>query len=96
MRKIMLMLVLVSLSSCASVGSKSTVAADHQSMTAEEKLQKISLITLKLHGMHESNGELDVLENEGLEKSDVSSIRRAIEKKIKQLTGETIDLIDAL
>ena len=86
---------LISLSSCASVGGKSTVSVD-ESMTADEKLHKINLITQKLHGMHESSNDLDVLESEGLEKSDVNSIRRAIVNKIKQLTNQTVHLIDAL
>lgn len=59
-------------------------------------MEQISTITKKLIQMTEASRDLDMLEQEGLSKSDVDRMRRAMKQKVNQLTNENIELIKAL
>ncbi|MDQ6987245.1 MAG: hypothetical protein Q9M25_05540 [Mariprofundaceae bacterium] len=67
-----------------------------QAVADEGSMAKIQLILRKLRSSMSSMKDFDELEKVGMPKSDVDRMRRAMTRKIKQLTDEAINSIRAL
>ena len=65
-------------------------------LSADENYKQRSLVIQKLHLMQQANLELNALEAEGMPKSDIYRIKRAMDRKIKLLTEEALYLIEVL
>ena len=91
----LMIITLLTLSSCASSGSKSTVTPTKQ-VSGVEKVDNINLVTNKLVLLHEMNDDIDFLEEKGMPKEDVDHLRRTIKEKFIQKVDEVTRLIRAL
>ncbi len=67
-----------------------------QAVADEDSMAKIQLILRKLRSSMSSMKDFDELEKVGMPKKDVDRMRRAMSRKIKQLTDEAINSIRAL
>ncbi|MDQ6988596.1 MAG: hypothetical protein Q9M19_01845 [Mariprofundaceae bacterium] len=56
----------------------------------------VKLVLKKLRESMSSMKDFDALEDAGMDKADVSRLRRAMKSKIKQMTSDAVDLIRAL
>jgi len=61
-----------------------------------EGMADVQLILKKLRSSMTSMSDFDELEKAGMEAADVDRMRRAMKRKIKQMTDDAVDLIRAL
>ncbi len=62
----------------------------------EGGMAQVRLVLKKLRGSMASMKDFDELESAGMDKKDVDRMRSAMTRKIKQMTGDAVDLISAL
>lgn len=63
---------------------------------AADGMAQVQLILKKLRSSLVSLKDFDELEAAGMDKADVNRMRRAMEQKIKQMTGDAVTLIKAI
>ena len=63
---------------------------------AGDNMGQVRLILKKLSTSMASMKDLDELEDAGMDKEDVDRMRRAMDRKIKQMTGDAVELIRTL
>jgi len=80
----------------APISEASLMPAYNLAIAEEGSMAKVQLMLKKLKSSMESLKDFDDLEKAGMAKKDVDRMRRAMNEKIKRMTGDTIDLIHAL
>ena len=66
------------------------------SAVAADNMGQVQLILKKLRSSLVSLKDFDELEEAGMDKADVDRMRRAMQQKIKQMTGDAVSLIKAI
>ena len=85
---------IVSLSVVSFEGNNYLISTAH---AAEDGgMAQVRLVLKKLRGSMASMKDFDELEDAGMDKKDVNRMRSAMTRKIKQMTGDAVDLISAL
>jgi len=96
MRKVVILSLFLFVVISAPIKGISTLNPHYASAIAADGMARVQLGIKKLRSSMANMKDFDELEKSGMSKKDVDRMRRAMERKIKQLTDDAIEAINAL